>query len=128
MSEKSLDAHGRWRNTTVAFRVSPEEAALIDAQVAVSGLTKQSYIVARLLERDVVVLPNSRVHKALRDHMRAVYLELRRIRDGSEISPELEAVIAVLASEFVGLGSETASAVDEEDRAIHSLTRESERT
>ena len=25
MSAKSLDAHGRWRNITVAFRVSPEE-------------------------------------------------------------------------------------------------------
>ena len=28
MSEKVLDAHGRWRNITVAFRVSPEEDEL----------------------------------------------------------------------------------------------------
>lgn len=30
MSEKVLDAHGRWRNITVAFRVSPEEDELIE--------------------------------------------------------------------------------------------------
>ena len=28
MSAKNLDKHNRWRNKTVAFRVSPEEDAL----------------------------------------------------------------------------------------------------
>ena len=31
--EKNLDSKGRWRNKTVAFRVSPEEAKQIDARV-----------------------------------------------------------------------------------------------
>lgn len=55
MSDKNLDDAGRWRSKTVAFRVSPEEAGLIDAQVAMSGLTKQDYITARLLEESVAV-------------------------------------------------------------------------
>ena len=42
MSEVNLDQHGRRRSVTVAFRVSPEEAQLIDAQVAMSGMTKQA--------------------------------------------------------------------------------------
>lgn len=29
MSAKNLDSHNRWRNKTVAFRVSPEEDSLI---------------------------------------------------------------------------------------------------
>ena len=53
--DKNLDYKGRWRNKTVAFRVSEEEAKLIDTQVALSGLTKQDYIIRRLQCRDVVV-------------------------------------------------------------------------
>ena len=41
MSAKNLDTHNRWRNKTVAFRVSPEENEQIDAAVRLSGLTKQ---------------------------------------------------------------------------------------
>ena len=39
--ERTLDAKGRWRNRTVGFRVSEEEAKMIDRMVALSGLTKQ---------------------------------------------------------------------------------------
>ena len=50
MSAKNLDTHNRWRNKTVAFRVSPEENKQIDAAVRLSGLTKQDYITRRLLD------------------------------------------------------------------------------
>ena len=33
MSAKNLDKHNRWRNKTVAFRVSPEEDAQIETAV-----------------------------------------------------------------------------------------------
>lgn len=56
MSQMNLDQHGRHRNVTVAFRVSPEEAKLINAQVAMSGMTKQDYITSRLLNREVKVV------------------------------------------------------------------------
>lgn len=58
--DKTLDYKGRWRNKTVAFRVSEEEAKLINDCVALSGLTKQDYIVRRLQCRDVVVQGNQR--------------------------------------------------------------------
>ena len=45
MSEKNLDRNGRWRNITVAFRVSPEEDKLIESAVRMAGLTKQDYII-----------------------------------------------------------------------------------
>ena len=79
MSAKNLDTHNRWRNKTVAFRVSPEENKQIDAAVRLSGLTKQDYITRRLLDRAVVVQGNPRVYKALRDQLAAVLGELRRI-------------------------------------------------
>ena len=62
MSAKNLDKHNRWRNKTVAFRVSPEEDAQIETAVKLTGLTKQDYIIRRLLCRDVVVQGNPRVY------------------------------------------------------------------
>ena len=50
MSAKCLDRQGRWRNKTVAFRVSPEEDELLETAVRLSGLTKQDY---RRLKRAV---------------------------------------------------------------------------
>ena len=44
MSAKNLDNHNRWRNKTVAFRVSPEEDEQLEIAVRLSGLTKQDYI------------------------------------------------------------------------------------
>ena len=44
MSIKNLDRHNRWRNKTVAFRVSPEEDEQLEIFVKLSGLTKQDYI------------------------------------------------------------------------------------
>ena len=42
MSAKNLDNHNRWRNKTVAFRVSPEEDEQLEIAVRLSGLTKQA--------------------------------------------------------------------------------------
>lgn len=69
MSLKNRDNKNRWRNKTVAFRVSPEEDEQIEAAVRLSGLTKQDYITRRLLCREVVVQGNPKVYKALRDQL-----------------------------------------------------------
>ena len=44
MSEKVMDRQGRWRNKTVAFRVSPQEDEAIETAVRLSGLSKQDII------------------------------------------------------------------------------------
>ena len=64
--EKNLDTKGRWRNRNVGFRVSEEEAKLLDDLVELSGLAKQDYILRRLLNREVVVQGNPKVFKALK--------------------------------------------------------------
>ena len=77
--EKSLDAKGRWRNRNVGFRVSEEEAKLLDNLVELSGLAKQDYILRRLLNREVVVQGNPKVFKALKNQMTQIYEELKRL-------------------------------------------------
>lgn len=119
-----MDKQGRHRSATMAFHVSPEEAQAIDSLVAMSGLTKQDYITARLENRDAAVMPSSRTYKALRDEMGRVYRELRRIRNGSEISQELADVIDALAREFVGpRGDAALSDTEIEDAAILAIKR-----
>ena len=105
--DKNLDYKGRWRNKTVAFRVSDEEAKLIDTQVALSGLTKQDYIIRRLQCRDVVVQGNPRVFKALRNQMEDIYEELKRLERCSEANDELLYTIQLIAETMNGLRGES---------------------
>lgn len=88
MSRKVTDAQGRWRSKTVSFRMSPEENALLDSYARLSGMTKQDYMIARLLQKEVVVQGNPRVYKALRNQLDAVLMELRRIESAGQVEPE----------------------------------------
>ena len=105
--DKNLDYKGRWRNKTVAFRVSEEEAKLINDLVALSGLTKQDYIIRRLQCRDVVVQGNPRVYKALRNQMTNIYEELKRMECCSEPNDELLYTIQLIAETMNGLKGES---------------------
>ena len=108
MSLKNRDNHNRWRNKTVAFRVSPEEDTQIEIFVKLSGLTKQDYITRRLICKDVVVQGNPRVYKALRDQLAAVLDELRRIEAGNSVNDELLDVIEMIAAIMNGMKEENA--------------------
>ena len=108
MSAKNRDEHNRWRNVTVAFRVSPEEDSLIETAVRLSGLTKQDYITRRLTDREVVVQGNPRVFKALRNQLAAVLDELKRIEAAGELRDELLENIELITRTLYGMkeGSE----------------------
>ena len=108
MSLKNRDNHNRWRNKTVAFRVSPEEDTQIEIFVKLSGLTKQDYITRRLICKDVVVQGNPRVYKALRGQLAAVLNELRRIETGGSVNDELLDVIEMIAVIMDGMKEENA--------------------
>ena len=107
MSLKNRDEHNRWRNKTVAFRVSPEEDKQIETYVRLSGLTKQDYITRRLTHRDIVVQGNPRVFKALRNQLADVLTELQRIEAGSEVNDELLDLIEMIANILGGLKEES---------------------
>ena len=105
MFKKNYDNHNRWRNKTVAFQVSAEEDLQLETLVKLTGLTKQDYIIRRLLERDVVVQGNPKVYKALRDQLSAVLDELRRIEAGQGVSDELLDTIRMITTMFVRTGA-----------------------
>lgn len=103
MSSKNMDKHNRWRNRTVAFRVSEEENEQINTFVKLAGTTKQDYVIHRLLCQDVIVQGNPRVYKALRDQFAAVLAELQRIEAGTGISEDLLDTIRMIARIMDGM-------------------------
>ncbi|ETP71231.1 hypothetical protein UYO_2824 [Lachnospiraceae bacterium JC7] len=103
MSVKKLDQKGRWRNVIVAFRVSHEEDVRIDREVHLSGLSKQDFILRRLLNNEVVIQGNPKVYKALKDELKEVMQELKRIEAGKEVDPELLRIIKHIADILEGM-------------------------
>ena len=107
MSLKVYDGQGRWRSHTIAFRISPKENDDLNLRVKLSGLTKQDYIIKRLQERDVVVVGNPRVYKALRNQLSAVLEELQRIESGARIDDDLMDMIRLITNTMDGLREES---------------------
>ena len=105
MSAKNLDKKGRFRGKTIAFRVSPEEDEQLNTAVALSGLTKQDYIIKKLENRDVVVQPNPKVYKALRTLLTSVLEELKII-DNCSIDGELLETIRLINITLYGIKGE----------------------
>ena len=93
MSDKKLDRKGRWRNRVVAFRVSDEEAELLNRLVDISGLTKQEYLIKKTTDRRVVVKGSIRVFGALKVQLTFVYEELKRL---TEVTPDNDDLIELL--------------------------------
>lgn len=105
MTAKNLDNNGRWRNVTIGFRVSEEENDRINEIVALSGYSKQDYITSKLLNRDVVIMKNPRVYKALREKMIDIHIELQRIKNSGECSKDFLDTINLVASIYAQMGT-----------------------
>ena len=106
MSAKNLDRQNRWRNKTIAFRMSPEEAEQLDVNVRLSGLSKQDYLIQRALQKEIKVVGNPRVYKALKNTMAEVLEELRRIASGDNVSDDLLYTISQINTTLYGLKRE----------------------
>lgn len=90
---------GRKRMRTVAFRVDEEAFARIDVLSGLSGLSKQDYMEARMLDESVVVFPSSRVVKKLLEYAQEIYEELlcaRREARGQSVRRKFRMVFAHL--------------------------------
>lgn len=98
MSAKNTDRQGRLRSKTIAFRMSPEEAELLQRMTDASGMTKQDYLIERALCREATVIPNKRMQRYIEEGMLFVYKELRRIESGDDIPEELADLACMLGA------------------------------
>ena len=123
MSEKNLDPQGRMRSKTVAFRMSPEEADLLQRYADMSGMTKQDYLISRVLQREVTVIPNKRMQLYMEENMLYVFKELRRLDAGQVLPRDLSELVGMLAGIFAALGGEDEAAATSDDDLIMGLER-----
>lgn len=66
MSEKNRDNKNRWRNVTIAFRMSPEENEELDLRVKLCGYqTRQEYIIESVLHQKVTAVGNPLMEEAI---------------------------------------------------------------
>lgn len=90
MSEKNRDDKNRWRNVTIAFRMSPEEYEELNNRVKLSGFrTKQDYIIQSVLRQKVVATGNPMMLVQFRQNLQRIERELQRIEKASEMDEEL---------------------------------------
>lgn len=114
----------RKRSMTIAFRVSPEENELVNLLAATAHMTKQDYIMSKLTDTAIVVRPNSRTYKALKDAMAKVYAELSRIRRAEDMDESLVQRVELLTDIFHDLGEEMPeSLIDAEAAMIEGMER-----
>lgn len=102
---ENYDKNGRLRSKTVAFRVSPEESAQIELAISLSGMLKQDYYIARILNRDITVFGSSKIHKAVYDRLGETIAELKRIEAGryvdKELMEDIKMIVTVVDSLYV---------------------------
>ena len=90
MSEKNRDDKNRWRNVTIAFRMSPEENKELNNRVKLSGFrTKQDYIIQSVLHQKVVATGNPLMLVQFRKNLQQIGRELERIEKASDMDGEL---------------------------------------
>ena len=106
MSEKNRDKKNRWRSKTVGFRMSPEEAGQLDTLARLSGLSKQDYIIAKVLDNEVIINPNPRIYKALKNELQAVREQLTRLTEINAENDELLELAKYMAVILSGVKGE----------------------
>ena len=81
MSKKNLDAEGRFRSKTVAFRLSPQEAEELDLMWRISGYRiKQDYIRDCLFRRKVEAKGNPHMLISMRRTLKEIKEEVESDR------------------------------------------------
>ena len=86
----------------VSFRMSPEEAEQLNVLAKLSGLSKQEYLIRRVLNKDITIQANPRVCKALRNQFVAINEQLQQL-SSFDSEEELLSLIAYMATIMDGL-------------------------
>lgn len=107
MSVKVHDEKGRWRNYNTAFRMSKEEHEELNQRVALSGLSKQEYMIRKALDKEIIVTGNMRTFRSLRNHIEQFIVSLNGCIDQQEkLDRETLEMMNYVAQILTGLSSD----------------------
>jgi hypothetical protein len=86
--------------------MSNEENEQLNIMVKASGLTKQDYIIKRLLGKEIVVMPNPRVYSALKSLLQNVYDELQKFDKTTQPDDEFLETLNFITKVLYGIKGE----------------------
>lgn len=78
----------------MSFRMSPEENAMLNTNVYLSGFTKQDYIIACVLKKEIIVRGSPKIYKALKNTLCDLAQELKE--NGSYTAEQREVLQLVV--------------------------------
>ena len=107
MSEKNRDNKNRWRNVTIAFRMSPEENEELDLRVKLCGYqTRQEYIIESVLHQKVTAVGNPLMLVQFRKQLRGIEEEaiLSETSEGKSEEAGVEPINVIYQTAEDGLG------------------------
>lgn len=117
MSRKNRDKYNRFRSKTIAFRVSEEENKTLETKVALSGLTKQDYLIHCIKQRNYVVDgKNTRVWKALKQQLDVFIKRFSEIDDISKLENDELEVLEYMLQIIIAIKKEAQIKVEMEPR------------
>lgn len=102
----------------MAFRMTPNEAEWLDEVAEESGMTKQDFIISRLRDEAITVMPNVRVQRALRMHMQRLCAELSRMSSSEPVDERIAVAaerLSRLCCELGGAGGPAIAARGDAD-------------
>ena len=116
----------RKRSKTMAFRCTPEEHKLICEMAAWSGMLRQDYIIAKLIDTQVEVKPSVSVQKALKDSMAELAKDVRLAASYGELSESLQQRLGLVMRFFLALGEEvdeTAATEETQRKTVETIPK-----
>lgn len=69
--------------------MSPEEDEQINIAVSLTGMTKQDFIISKLLDRTINIKGNCKIHRSVFDRLTEVWEQLKQIESFNKINDEL---------------------------------------
>ena len=90
MTGKNLDQKGRFRNCTIAFRVSPEERKVLDDRIRLCGFrSKQEYILQSIFHQKIEATGNPLMFTKFRILLIQILEQLKEKSNINQVDEEL---------------------------------------
>lgn len=88
-SAEEKNNKGRYRKMNMNMHVSVEEKEMIDARVALSGLSKRDFCVQSLMNQKVICYGNIRVTEEMKRQLNFIEQRLLEMQSGAEMEESL---------------------------------------
>ena len=101
-----MDMDESIKERSISFRMTTEQAVLLNKYVALSGLTKREYLYQRALLPEVKVYGNPKVYYALKSQMLEIIEELKCIEKAGDLTPEFISLMQFTMNIYDGMKEE----------------------